>query len=138
MIECSSPRCPPRGCLQYLTGPTGTVSSFNYRAGCTAQPCTHLQAQRYTVSPPPSDPSPNVISLCSGLCQAGGWLLLHRVEAGHCRHEDIYNVRTNRQNNLGCKYLGLQNPVHFRPDIFRQRTFVKWEPMGLQTEETTY
>ena len=52
MIECSSKRCPPRGCLQYFTGPTGTISSFNYRAGCTSQPCTHLQAQRYTVSSP--------------------------------------------------------------------------------------
>ena len=50
MIECSSLRLPPTGCLQYLTGPTGSLSSFNYRAGCTAQPCTHLQAQRYTVS----------------------------------------------------------------------------------------
>merc|ERR1712241_322964 len=48
MIECSSKRCPPRGCLQYFTGPTGTVTSFNYRAGCPSQPCTHLQAQRYT------------------------------------------------------------------------------------------
>ena len=50
MIECSSPRCPPRGCLQYFTGTTGTIESFNYRAGCTSQPCTHLQAQRYSVS----------------------------------------------------------------------------------------
>ena len=49
MIECSSRRLPPTGCLQYLTGPTGTVTSFNYRAGCTAHPCTHLQSQQYTV-----------------------------------------------------------------------------------------
>merc|ERR1719219_269068 len=48
MIECSSRTLPPTGCLQYFTGPTGTVTSFNYRAGCTSQPCTHLQAQRYS------------------------------------------------------------------------------------------
>ena len=49
MIECSSRRLPPTGCLQYLTGPTGTVTSFNYRAGCTSHPCTHLQSHQYTV-----------------------------------------------------------------------------------------
>ena len=49
MIECSSLRLPPQGCLQYLTGVTGTVSSFNFRAGCTSHPCTHLQSQLYTV-----------------------------------------------------------------------------------------
>merc|ERR1719219_603890 len=48
MIECSSRTLPPTGCLQYFTGHTGSVESFNYRAGCTSQPCTHLQAQRYT------------------------------------------------------------------------------------------
>ena len=49
MIECSSRRLPPTGCLQYLTGATGTVTSFNYRAGCTSHPCTHLQSHQYTV-----------------------------------------------------------------------------------------
>ena len=33
MIECSSPRCPPRGCLQYFTGTTGTITTYNYNSG---------------------------------------------------------------------------------------------------------
>lgn len=49
MIECSSRRLPPAGCLQFLTGASGTVSSFNFRAGCTVHPCTHLQDHRYTI-----------------------------------------------------------------------------------------
>ena len=65
MIECSSQRLPPTGCLQYFTGEifnynskdqsinssgtTGTVSSFNLRDGCSAHPCTHLLSQQYTV-----------------------------------------------------------------------------------------
>jgi len=48
MIECSSQRLPPTGCLQYFTGTTGTVSSFNLRDGCSGHPCTHLLSQQYT------------------------------------------------------------------------------------------
>merc|ERR1719228_1181667 len=45
MIECSSLVKPPQGCLQYHTGTTGTVSSFNYQDSAAYR---HLAATSYT------------------------------------------------------------------------------------------
>lgn len=35
-IECDSTFCAPAGCLQYYTGSTGTITSFNYDSSATA------------------------------------------------------------------------------------------------------
>jgi len=44
MIECNSLQKPPQGCLQYHTGTTGTVSSFNWQDSTAYE---HLQSQSY-------------------------------------------------------------------------------------------
>ena len=41
-IPCSAPWRPPEGCLQYFTGTTGTIQSYNYAGGF------HLASQRYS------------------------------------------------------------------------------------------
>jgi len=45
MIECSSLTKPPTGCLQYFTGSTGSVSSFNYQDSATY---TQVQSHAYS------------------------------------------------------------------------------------------
>jgi len=47
MIECGSRALPPPGCLQYHTGTTGTVRSFNFLA--PAGSYEHLRSQFYQV-----------------------------------------------------------------------------------------
>jgi len=44
MVECNSLQKPPAGCLQYHTGTTGTVRSFNYQDSTAYE---HLQDQSY-------------------------------------------------------------------------------------------
>ena len=104
MIECSSLRLPPQGCLQYLTGATGTVSSFNYRAGCTSHPCTHLQNQLYTVINSPKR-LPLILPLITfyGKCKVFSFHLFKicvRQESGYCvvgwRDENDENFRMSR------------------------------------------
>merc|ERR1712029_144217 len=50
-FECNSEKGGPPGCLQYYTGNTGTVQSFNYPIGSTSlgSTVTHLANQRYTI-----------------------------------------------------------------------------------------
>lgn len=45
MIECGSLSVPPNGCMQYHTGLTGTIRSFNFNAPSSAY--NHLQGQNY-------------------------------------------------------------------------------------------
>ena len=46
-LECGSLSLPPTGCLQYHTGSTGTVRSFNWQDSDTS--LIHLQSQFYSV-----------------------------------------------------------------------------------------
>merc|ERR1719184_125681 len=45
MVECSSLVKPPTGCLQYFTGSSGSVSSFNWQDSTAYE---HLQSTSYT------------------------------------------------------------------------------------------
>ena len=44
-VECSNPNAPDSGCLQYQTGVSGRIETFNYGAGTEA----HANSQQYTV-----------------------------------------------------------------------------------------
>ena len=100
--------------------------------------------------------SPDLVSVCLELYPAGGGLLLHRLEGGHCRHDDICRnerylafFRTFQYHNLSQvsgiatrdtsgvspKYLlfRIKIDIFLGGKIFRQRTSVKWLP--LQREE---
>jgi hypothetical protein len=48
--NCDDPKGGPTGCLQYFTGMSGTVSSFNFPIGSTVGPtATHLANQKYSI-----------------------------------------------------------------------------------------
>jgi len=47
-IPCTASYRPPSGCLQYLTGLTGTIKTFNYDA-TTAADQIHLATQKYSI-----------------------------------------------------------------------------------------
>lgn len=44
-VECNNPSRPPKGCLQYFTEATGTLTTFNYRASNQG----HLPNHKYAV-----------------------------------------------------------------------------------------
>lgn len=47
-IECTSRYAPPNGCLQWLMGNTGTITSFNFDGDSTCATGCHLHNQFYT------------------------------------------------------------------------------------------